>query len=235
MPCFTSRFDASKTLAKPVEDPSASFCCEDSKAACVIIAQMNSGLYIRITHYYRVDPPSISPSACRYQEEDAEHPRISTNDPVAKSARTQYRYASAMSWGVDTNPTGSTFAAFSNSSFCCSFVFPMLSHSSVCTSPGTTQFTRIFFSARSPASPLVRDMTPPFRAPPTAAPLPGLTAAMPDVKVSEPPVRMISCLSTATNVSNTHSECAIHTFSDDNRTPELNLEKMFCFIKVKIL
>jgi hypothetical protein len=35
-----SRFDASKTLAKLVEDSSASFCCEDFKAACLIIATL---------------------------------------------------------------------------------------------------------------------------------------------------------------------------------------------------
>ncbi len=55
-----------------------------------------------------------------------------------------------------------------------------------------TTLTRIFFSERSPARPLVREMTPPLRAPPVAAPLPGLIPAVPEVRVNEPPGRMRS-------------------------------------------
>jgi hypothetical protein len=58
---------------------------------------------------------------------------------------------------------------------------------------------------------------------------------MPDVKVREPPVRMISCLSKASYVSNAYTGCVFHTFPHDDCTPELDVEKMFYFIEFEVL
>lgn len=43
--------------------------------------------------------------------------------------------------GVATNPTGRFFALLAKFSFCCSLDWPILSHNSVITMPGTTPFT----------------------------------------------------------------------------------------------
>ena len=114
--------------------------------------------------------------------------------------------------GVATNPTGRFLALFSNSSFCCSFDRPILSHNSVITIPGTTpdlvsrayhriswtsiQFTRIFFSVSSFARPWVIVNSPLFREPPIDAVVPGVMAPVPEVNVKEPPGLIMSYLET---------------------------------------
>lgn len=133
-----------------------------------------------------------------------------------------------MSSGVATKPTLSLADAFSKSCSCSSLVAPCLSHSSVFTNPGTTVFTRILFSTNSEANPFVKLSKPPFKAPPIAAPFPGLYAAPPEVRVSDPPFLTISCFASAMCVNDMHQRLWAEiqplavTIDPQNLTPNRN-------------
>jgi hypothetical protein len=89
------------------------------------------------------------------------------------------------------------------------------------------------FSASSDANAFVRLRIPPFQAPPIAAPLPGLKAAVPEVRVSEPPFPTISCFARAVAVST--SNLFVHdtrTFARNDTSPELDTEKVFRIVEV---